>query len=89
VTDATGRCARAFQQRLTRWLITGFREDGSRGDFNSLMGLISARVLFLTHYLLVSAAEARTRRIAMKGRPSARPTKPTRRSRSTSRRTAR
>jgi len=58
VTDATGRCARAFQQRLTRWLINGFREGRiNEGDFNSLMGLVSARVLFLTHYVLVSAAK--------------------------------
>jgi SAM-dependent methyltransferase len=58
VTDATGRCARAFQQRLTGWLINGFREGRiNEGDFNSLMGLISARVLFLTHYVLVSATK--------------------------------
>jgi SAM-dependent methyltransferase len=60
VTDATGRCARAFQQRLTRWLITGVREGRIKeGDFNSLMGLISARVLVLTHYCWVGH-EART-----------------------------
>jgi SAM-dependent methyltransferase len=58
VTDATGRCARAFQQRLTRWLMDRFREKRiGEGDFNTLMGLLSARVLFLTHYVLVSAAK--------------------------------
>lgn len=58
VIDATGPCAHAFQQRLTQWLIGGFREGRiSEGDFNSLMGLVSARVLFLTHYVLVSATK--------------------------------
>jgi ubiquinone/menaquinone biosynthesis C-methylase UbiE len=58
VVDATADCARAFERRLTRWLMERFREKTlGEGDFNTLMGLLSARVLYLTHYVLVSAAK--------------------------------
>ena len=56
VLDATDRCARAYQARITQHLLTRFQARAiSEGDFNTLMGLISRHVLFLRRYVLVSA----------------------------------
>jgi SAM-dependent methyltransferase len=58
VIDATDRCARTYQTRITRHLLDRFRAaEIGEGDFNTLMAMISRHVLFLHRYVLVSATK--------------------------------
>ncbi len=58
VIDATEPCARAYMNAIRRYFTERFLEGKiTEGDFNTLMGLISVHVLFLTYYLLVGATK--------------------------------
>jgi SAM-dependent methyltransferase len=58
VMDVTAECARTYHDQISRYLLRRFREGMlTEGDFNTLMGLVSRHLLFLRHYVLVSACK--------------------------------
>ena len=58
VVDATAPCAAAYQEHIARHVRERFHAGAiGEGDFNTLMAVVTQQVLFLRHYVLVSATK--------------------------------